>query len=96
MSLPVFWSDEAKETFDSIFWFIFNKFGEKAARKFLKQSNKVISIIRVQPEIFEAISSERFRKGRITNQTSIFYEIQNSKIHLLFFWDNRQEPLVSK
>lgn len=72
MSLPVFWSDEAKETFDALFWFILNQFGEKSAKKFLKQTNKAISIIKFQPEIFEAISSNRFRKGRITNQTSIF------------------------
>ena len=72
MSLPVFWSDEAKETFDALFGFILNQFGEKSARKFLKQTNKAISIIKFQPEIFEAISSNRFRKGRITNQTSIF------------------------
>ncbi|WP_029281665.1 type II toxin-antitoxin system RelE/ParE family toxin [Pedobacter sp. R20-19] len=94
MSLPVFWSDEAKETFDALFWFILNQFGEKSARKFLKQTNKAISIIKFQPEIFEAISSNRFRKGRITNQTSIFYEIQDNQIHLLFFWDNRQEPFI--
>jgi plasmid stabilization system protein ParE len=95
MSLSIFWSDEAKETFDAIFWFVFHEFGEKSAKKFLKQTNKVILIIKFQPEIFEAFSSSRFRKGRITSQTSIFYEIKNDQIHLLFFWDNRQEPLIN-
>lgn len=95
MSLPIFWSDEAKETFDAIFWFVFNQFGEQSAKKFLKQTNKTISIIKFQPEIFESISSNRFRKGRITRDTSLFYEIQENKIHLLFFWDNRQEPLIT-
>lgn len=95
MSLPVFWSDEAKATFDAIFWFIFNQFGEKSSKKFLKQANKVILIIKFQPEIFEVFSSNRFRKGRITNHTSIIYEIQNNQIYLLFFWDNRQDPFIT-
>jgi|GEM_PF-1502826 len=79
MSLPIFWSDEAKETFDAIFWFIFNQFGEQSAKKFLKQTNKITSIIQLQPEIFEAVSSNRFRKGRTTSQTSIFYEISREQ-----------------
>jgi len=28
MTFEVFWSDEAKETFDAIFWFIYDRFGE--------------------------------------------------------------------
>ncbi|MBB6237659.1 plasmid stabilization system protein ParE [Pedobacter sp. AK013] len=40
MSLPIFWTDEAKETFDVIFFFILDKFSEQSAKKFLKQANK--------------------------------------------------------
>ncbi|KLT64595.1 type II toxin-antitoxin system RelE/ParE family toxin [Pedobacter sp. BMA] len=96
MTFEIFWSDEAKETFDAIFWFIYDRFGETSSKKFLKQTNKVISIIRSHPEIFESLSSERFRKGNITSLTSIFYEIQNDRIYLLYFYDNRREPLISK
>ncbi|RBQ04888.1 type II toxin-antitoxin system RelE/ParE family toxin [Pedobacter miscanthi] len=95
MSLTVVWTDEAKETFDAIFSFILDKFSEQSAKKFLKQTNKILSIIKVQPEIFEASISDQFRKGKITNQTSVFYEIEDDQIRLLFFFDNRQEPLLT-
>ncbi|MGN8058898.1 type II toxin-antitoxin system RelE/ParE family toxin [Pedobacter sp. 22163] len=95
MSLPIFWTDEAKETFDAIFFFILDKFSEQSAKKFLKQANKILKIIKVQPEIFEASIYDQCRKGRITNQTSVFYEIQNDQIRLLFFFDNRQDPLIT-
>lgn len=44
MSLPIFWTDEAKETFDAIFSFILDQFGEQSAKKFLKQTNKTLLI----------------------------------------------------
>jgi len=95
MSLQILWTDEAKETFDAIFFFILEKFSEQSAKKFLKQANKILQIIKVQPEIFEASIFNQCRKGRITNHTSVFYEIQNDQIRLLFFFDNRQDPLIT-
>jgi plasmid stabilization system protein ParE len=95
MSLPIFWTDEAKETFDAIFFFILDKFSEQSAKKFLKQTNKILQIIKVQPEIFEASILDQCRKGRITDQTSVFYKIQDDQIRLLFFFDNRQDPLIT-
>jgi len=95
MSLQILWTDEAKETFDAIFFFILEKFSEQSAKKFLKQANKILQIIKVKPEIFEASIFNQCRKGRITNHTSVFYEIQNDQIRLLFFFDNRQDPLIT-
>lgn len=36
------------------------------------------------------------RIGLITKQTSIFYRVNNNSIHILFFWNNLQEPIVFK
>jgi plasmid stabilization system protein ParE len=33
MSLPMFWTDEAKEAFDAIFFLILDKFSEQSAKK---------------------------------------------------------------
>ncbi len=35
------------------------------------------------------------RIGYISKQTSFFYKIQENEIIILFFWDNRQEPLFN-
>jgi len=33
--------------------------------------------------------------GSIIKQTSFFYEIQENELIILFFWDNRQEPIFN-
>lgn len=71
MSSPIFWTYEAKETFDAIFFFILEKFGEQSVKKFLKQENKILHIIKVQHGIFEASIFDQCRKGKITSQTSV-------------------------
>jgi hypothetical protein len=38
---------------------------------------------------------ENVRVGFITKQCSLIYRVTDTEIHLLYFWDNRQEPLFS-
>ena len=52
MSLAVFWTDEAKETFDSIVLFIENKWSVRDAEKFVRHSNKILSLIAEQPYMY--------------------------------------------
>ncbi|MES2112954.1 MAG: hypothetical protein V4577_29665 [Bacteroidota bacterium] len=50
-----------------------------------------------QPYMFKASSiDEHVRIAFITKQTSQFYMITDESIHLLFFWDNRQEPILPR
>jgi len=93
MSLPVYWTGEAKETFDAIVYFIEEPWGEKEAGKFVKRTQKLLSTIASQPYLFRASIKENVRKGLISKQTSVFYEIDADSIIILFFWDNRQEPV---
>lgn len=95
MSLAIFWTKEAQETFDLTFNFIKSKWGEKEAVKFLKRTQKIISNISQQPYIFKSSAIEiNVRKGFISKQTCLFYEVKEARIILLYFWDNRQEPII--
>jgi plasmid stabilization system protein ParE len=49
MSLAIHWTDEAKETFDSIVLFIENKWSERQAEIFVKHTQKVLLLISNQP-----------------------------------------------
>ena len=33
------------------------------------------------------------RKATITKQTSVLYQVSKTHIEILFFWDNRQDPV---
>jgi len=42
-----------------------------------------------------SLIEDSVRKGFISKQTSFFYEIHENEIIILFFWDNRQEPMFN-
>ena len=94
MSLKVFWSDEATETFDSIVIFIENKWSERQAETYVKHTQRILSLISDQPYMFKASIENNIRQATITPQTSMYYEVHNDYITILFFWDNRQEPIL--
>ena len=97
MSLQVFYTPRSKETLASVYNFIQNKFGTNSADKFAAKAEKTISLIAEYPFMFKASSiDENVRIGLISKQTSLFYRVTDSSIHLLFFWDNRQEPILNQ
>jgi plasmid stabilization system protein ParE len=95
MDLEIIFSDEATDTFDSIGLQIQAKWGEREMNEFRKRTYKVIDIIRKFPLVFQAIeNTDKVRKAFIHKNCSMFYLIGDTYIEILFFWDNRQEPLI--
>ena len=92
--MKVIWSENAEITFDIIVLFIEAKFGVTSAKKFISKVDSVIHSISNQPYIYKSSSfNDKVRKASITKQCSLFYEINQERIQLSYFWDNRQEPL---
>jgi plasmid stabilization system protein ParE len=94
MSLAIAWTPEARETFDHTVNLIESQWGAKSAEKFVRTANKTINNIALQPYIFKGSFAQNTRQAFITRQTSMFYEVHTSHILILFFWDNRQEPIA--
>ena len=95
MSLTIFYTPRSKETLVSVFNFIENKFGSHSAKVFLTKADKTIRIMSTQPYMFKAAPiSDDIRIAHISKQTSLFYQVTEKSINLLFFWDNRQEPFL--
>ena len=94
MNLTVAWTDEAQETFELTVNQIENKWGINSAEKFVRNTHKIINTITTQPYLFKASYTQNIRKAFITEQTSMFYEVHSSYIAILFFLDNRQEPIL--
>lgn len=94
MSLAIAWTPEAKETFEHTVNVIESRWGMKSAEKFVRSAHKTINDIAAQPYIFKGSFAQNTRQAFITRQTSMFYEVHASHILILFFWDNRQEPIV--
>ncbi len=96
MNYTIIFSETAVETFDSIRDQIYNRWGDRSVIDFEERTLKVLEIIEHSPFIFQSISiNENIRKGFIHRNCSMFYEIRDWRIEILFFWDNRQDPIFS-
>lgn len=93
MNHNLYWTEEAHDTFDYIVLTIEEKWGVEQAGVFVKRVKKVLQLISQQPYLFKASITNDVRKATISKQTSVFYEVAEASIIILFFWDNRQEPL---
>jgi plasmid stabilization system protein ParE len=92
--MQVIWAPEAEETFDAIYTHILNKWGTQPSANFIKKTKKLLKSISVMPNMFPETKFPNIRKAVIVPQSSLFYEVHSEHIGLLFFWDNRQEPLA--
>ena len=96
MSLQVFYTPHSKETLESVYNFINEKFGKNSADQFARKAEHTIKLIAEYPFMFKASSfGDNIRIGLISKQTSLFYLVTDTNVNLLFFWDNRQEPFIT-
>ena len=87
-------SPEAKETVSAIIVFIRDQWGNKSAEKFVKETYNRIDLISTNPYIDRALGKDPgVRIAFITPQVSVVYKIHPEHIYLLYFWDNRQQPI---
>jgi hypothetical protein len=58
-----------------------------------KKLDKTIKIIKEQPDSFpESDKESGLRKCVITKQTTLYYQYNDIEVHLLTFFDTRQDP----
>lgn len=94
--LQIVLTDNAKFTLQTIFDTIENRFSAQRADYFLEKVERTLLQVSENPEIFKATPlSKSVRIGIISKQTSFFYQINEHSLVVLYFWDNRQNPLYS-
>jgi len=90
MALTIYWSKRADSKFDRIIEFIHNEWGETVTKAFVKKVYDFLDILEEFPEIGTLENKERnIRAFVIVRQLTLFYKIQDNKIILLNFFDNR-------
>ena len=97
MALTIYWSKRADSKFDSIIEFIHDEWGEVVTKAFVKKVYDFLDILEEFPEIGTLENKERNIRGFvIVRQLTLFYKIQDNKIILLNFFDNRMNPKRKK
>ena len=93
MALEIKWSKRADTKFDKILDYLVLEFGENVTRIFVKKVYSFLEVLSEFPEIGTMENKEKEIRGfTIIEQINVFYRIENEKIIILTFFDNRQNP----
>lgn len=88
----VIWSKRANVEFSEILEFYTQRNGNsKFSLKILQKTNEIISLIQ-QNENIGRLTENKKTRVVVMDVYLIFYEIYHQEIHILSFWDNRQNP----
>lgn len=94
--MEIILTDNAKRTLEQIHGFILARWNKRTADEFLFKVEKTIMPILKKPEMFKASTFNNVRKAFVTKQTSFFYEVGAASITILYFWNNRLDPMEIK
>ncbi len=93
MALTIYWSKRADKKFDKIIDYLAEEWGEAATKAFVKKVYDFLDLLVEYPDLGSIENAERNIRGYvIVKQLIIFYKINQDKIVLLNFFDNRQSP----
>lgn len=93
MALEIVWTKRADQKFDKILDYLNSEFGQRVTSAFVKKVYDFLDILSEFPEIGTIEhKAKQIRGFTLIKQVNIFYKIKNSKIIILNFFDNRQNP----
>lgn len=91
--MQVIWTNRARITYLTVLDYLDEYWTYKELIKFISKTELIIKTIEKNPRIYpESEIFKGIRKAHIDKNNSMFYEIEESKIYLLTFFDNRQNP----
>lgn len=87
------WSEEAKRDYNDILQYLTERWQRRVWIKFIEDVDTVLDLIEKFPRAYPKFEDdEHLRKAVINPHVSLFYEVKEDNIKLLFFWNNRRNP----
>ncbi len=95
MSFEIRFSPKAIITFDEIITQLNQRWGDKFVKKFKDKVSYSLDNIIETPFLYPiAPENIELRKCVLHKNCSMFYRVNNNIIEIIYFWDNRQDPLI--
>ncbi len=89
----IFWSEESLNNLEGILDYLNHKWTEKEVVNFKWKLSSQLDIISKFPNLFPASQiNPNLRKAVLSRQTTLFYQVHNKKIYIVYLFDTRQNP----
>ncbi|MCD4746343.1 MAG: type II toxin-antitoxin system RelE/ParE family toxin [Bacteroidales bacterium] len=93
MALEIEWSRKADKKINKILEYLQEKWGANVTRTFVRKVYDFLDLVVEFPEMGTLEDKRKNIRGfTVVRQINIFYRIKGTKIILLNFFDNRQNP----
>ena|ERR1017187_783870 len=93
MVKTIVWNRRASNNFNSIIKYLQTEWGDKVTGNFVVRTYQIIDLLAINPEMGSVEHFEKQIRGIvITKHNTLFYRIEEDKLILLSFFDNRQHP----
>ena len=93
MDYKIFWTEEAIQNLEEIIDYLTSNWTQKEVDNFKLKLSKQIDLIKKNPRIFPVSTYQpRLRKAVLSKQTSIYYEVKENLIYLVYIFVNYKDP----
>ena len=94
MIAEVVYTETYKFTLITLINNVESAYGTSSTEYLLHWIDRMVKQIVLDPWLFQAIPvDDRFRRAVISRQSSLVYEVAETRIILLYIFDNRQDPV---
>ena len=90
--MRIFWTNTAYKSLQEITDYLSEEWNNETIIQLFDEIEKPIERIKQMPEIGILSEDPRYRKILINKHVSLFYEFEYSKITVMLFWSNYQDP----
>jgi plasmid stabilization system protein ParE len=93
MAKTIIWNRRASNSFNAIIKYLQQEWGEKVTQDFVIRAYQIIELLAANPQMGLVEHREKEIRGFvITKHNTLFYRIEENRLILLNFFDNRQHP----
>lgn len=93
MALEIIWTKKSTRDFNAIQIYLLNTWGESSVKKFSKKIFNFLILLSEYPFVGTLENKHLNIRGFVVvKQATLFYQVRDTKIILLGFYDNRQDP----
>lgn len=89
MEYKIFWTKNSLDNLDEILDYLNNRWTNREVINFKNKLGRQIKLIEQNPFLFPASNyNNRLRKAVLSKQTTIFYEVRDKLIYIVFLFVN--------
>ena len=95
MDYKIYFSQEAKDSFEALLEQVKERWGTKTAKQFQKDTKRILEVVAKLPFTFQVIQEDtRVRRVIVHRTISLLYRVVADEVQVIVFFDNRQDPIL--